>query len=153
MLQDLENPRSSTATENRRRGHTLLEVVLAGVLLATALVPALRLMRDGLAISRRIETRELLTTFCTSKLEEHLALCIADWQTGNYAGDFTAEGYANLRFSVTRSDLSADGGITDQLMALTATAWEDSNGSGTVDADEPSVVLGTKIAKLESYIP
>ncbi len=151
MPQDVRTLRSSTATENRRRGHTLLEVVLAGALLATALVPALRLMRDGLALSRRIETQELLTTFCTSKLEEHLALCGADWQTGAYPGDFTAEGYANLRFIVTRSDFSVDGGITDQLMALTATAWEDSNGSGTVDAGEPSVVLSSKLAKLATY--
>jgi hypothetical protein len=121
------------------------------VLLAAALVPALRLMRDGLGISRRIETQEVLTTFCTSKMEEHLALCRADWQTGNQLGDFAAEGYASLRFSVTRSDLPADGGITDQLMALTATAWEDSNGSGTVDAGEPSVVLSSKLAKLATY--
>ncbi len=129
----------------------MLEVLLATALMAIALVPALRLMRDGLRVGRELENRELLTTFSTSKLEEHLALVSAVWQTGNYSGDFSAEGYSNLRFTVTRSDSGADGGISDQLMAVVATVWHDLDGDGSLDSDEPAVVLGSKVAKLASY--
>ena len=135
----------------RRPGNSLLEVVLASVLLAVALVPALRLVRDSLALGREVQAREQLTTFSTSKLEEHLALIGANWQTGDYAGDFSAEGEPKLRFLVRRSDSSGDGGIVDQLMAVTATTWQDLDGDGFLDGGEPSVVLGGKVAKTASY--
>ncbi len=135
----------------RRRGSSLLEIILAGTLMAVTLVPALRLLRDGLRISREVETLQLLTTFCTGKLEEHLALVSNDWQTGNYTGDFSAEGYPNLQFEVERSDSGGDGGISDELMAVTATAWDDLDGDLSLDNDEPAVVLGSKVAKLTSY--
>ncbi len=105
----------------------------------------------SLAWGREIQTREQLTTFSTSKLEEHLALIGADWQTGNYAGNFAAEGEPTFRFLVSRSDSNGDGGIVGQLMAVTATTWQDIDGDGSLDSSEPSVVLGGKVAKTLSY--
>ena len=137
--------------DRRRRGSSLLEVVVGTVLIAVALVPALRLMRDSLAVGREIDAREQLTTFSTSKLEEHLALAGADWLTGDYTGDFGADGHPAFRFLVRRSDAGGDGGIVDQLMAVTATTWEDLDGDGTLDSGEPSVILGGKVAKIASY--
>lgn len=139
------------STPNDRRGHSLLEIVLASALMAITLVPALRLMRDAFGISRQIETCELLTTLSTSKLEEHLALSSSNWESGDYVGDFSAEGYPSLRFHVHRSDSDADGGIADQLMAVTSTAWEDLDGGGSLDADELAVTLSSKVARLTSY--
>jgi len=141
----------AATVSGQRRGHTLLEVLVASALMAIALVPALRLMRSSLRISREIEDRELLTTFCTSKLEEHLAQTSPNWQTGTYGGDFSAEGYPDLRFEVIRSDSSGDGGIVGQLMAIVATVWNDVNGNGSLDNGEPAVVLASKVAKLASY--
>ena len=134
-----------------RRGNSLLEVLVASALMAIALVPALRLMRDGLRINREVEGRELAMTFCTSKLEEHLALVGANWQNGNYSGDFSVEGHPGLRFQVTCSDAVADGGIAGQLMAVVATAWSDTNGNGALDTGEPAVVMASKVAKLSGY--
>ena len=144
----LKNPVSAAV---RRQGNSLLEVIAAGTLVAAALVPALRIMRDGLGTSRQIETRELLITFCTSKLEEYLSRVSADWQPGVYTGDFSAEGYSQLRFSVDCSDAGVDGGIADLLMAVTASVWNDLDSSGTLDAGEPAVVLAGKVAQLPSY--
>ena len=45
----------ATAISDRRRGHTLLEVLVASTLMAITLVPALRLMRDSLSIGRELE--------------------------------------------------------------------------------------------------
>ena len=108
-------------------------------------------MRDGLRIGREVEARELLTTFSVSKLEEHLALVSGNWQTGTYTGDFSAEGHADIRFLVVRSDAAVDGGIPDQLMAVTATTWHDCDDDQAADADEPAAVFASKLAKLSSY--
>jgi hypothetical protein len=36
-------------------------------------------------------------------------------------------------------------------MSVTATVWEDQNNNAALDAGEPSVVLASKVAKLEGY--
>lgn len=136
----------------RRRGQSLLELVAAVTLIAAALVPALRMMRDALEQSRRVETQELLSTLCVSKLEEHLALVFANWSATTVAGDFAADGYAQVRFRVVRSDDALQGGIADRLMAVTATVWEDQDGDTVLDVGEPSTVLASKAAKIEGYL-
>ena len=135
----------------RRVGHTLVELVAASSLLAIALVPALSFLRDSFVRSRQLETQNALTSFCTSKLDEHLAQTSVSWTTGSVSGDFSADGFAQLRFRVDRSDLPPDGGIPGRLMSVTATVWDDLNADAALDANEPSVVFASKIAKLAKY--
>jgi hypothetical protein len=135
----------------RRRGQTLLELIAAVTVLAATVTPALVILRNALEQTRRIETLELLTTLCVSKLEEQLAVACAAWSTGTAAGDFSADGYSQVRFSVASSDQAGDGGIPDRLMSVTATVWEDQNGNAALDAGELSVVLASKVAKMEGY--
>ena len=135
----------------RRRGQTLLELVAATTILTIALVPALRMMRDAIKVGRRTETANLMTTFCTSKLEEHLMRTAAAWNPSTVTGDFSAEGYADLKFQVIMSDAVADGGIANQLMAIASTVWDDTNGDDDLDAGEPNVVFASKQARNVSY--
>jgi hypothetical protein len=134
-----------------RRGQTLLELLAAMTLLAATITPALRILRDALEQTRRIENVELLTTLCVSKLEKHLAVACAGWGASAVAGDFSAEGYSQVRFRVVSSDQAGDGGIPDRLMSVTATVWEDANSNAALDTGEPSVVLASKVANLEGY--
>ena len=136
---------------NRRGGHTLVELAAAGTLLAVALVPALSFLRDSFVRSRQLATQNALTSFCTSKLDEHLALTSVSWATGSVFGDFSADGFAQIRFRVDRSDSAGDGGLSDRLMAVTATVWDDVNADAALDANEPSVTFSSKIAKLKRY--
>jgi len=145
--------RHSQLVARRQGGHTLLEVAIAGALISIVLVPALALIRDGLGTSRQLQTREIVTSFCTDKLEEYLARASVEWTNGTSTGDFTADGHSEIRFSVTCSDDAGDGGITDQLMAVTATVWDDTDGDDALDADELTVVLAGKIAMMPSYQP
>lgn len=134
-----------------RRAHTLLELIAATSLLAVALVPALRILRDAFSQSRRIEVQQMMTTLCVSKLEEHLNRAGAAWEAGTATGDFATEGNADLRYAAVCSEDSADGGISDRLMAVRVTVWQDQNGNAGRDATEPFVVLASKIAKMKRY--
>jgi hypothetical protein len=133
------------------RGHSLLEVAAATAMLATALVPALKLIRTSLANDYDLEIRNLMTTLCVSKLEEHLALGNAAWTDVDQSGSLSAEGASALRFRVVRSQSVVDGGISNQLMSVRVTVWEDRDSDTVMDSNEPRVVFRSKIAKLATY--
>jgi hypothetical protein len=135
----------------KRSAYSLLEVVLASAICASALVPALAVLRDGVTLGDIIDTRHLLLTYGVSKMEEQLAVVGASWTTGTVTGNFAADGQSSIRFSVTRSDAPASGGITNQLMNVSVTTYSDDNGNSAMDASEARVTLSTKVAKLVSY--
>jgi hypothetical protein len=135
----------------RRRGQTLLELVGATTILALTLVPTLRMMRDSLRVARDTEQANRVTTLSASKLEEHLVLTAATWSTATVTGDFTADGFPQVKFRVVRSDSPADGGIAGSLMAITSTVWDDRDGDGTWDVGEPRAVYASKLARNAAY--
>jgi hypothetical protein len=135
-----------------RRAYSLLEVVLASTICASALVPALAVMRDGMTLCDIVDTRHLLLLYGVSKMEEQLAIVGATWATGTVTGNFASDGQSNIRYSVTRTDAPASGGITNQLMVITVTTFSDDNGNTTMDASEARLTFTTKVAKLASYV-
>ena len=136
---------------SRRHGQSLLELTLALVLVAGTLVPALRLMRQALEQSRAIEQRNLIVSLAMSKLEERLAITSHNWSTGTVSGDFSSQGYSDLRYTVTHSDAATAGGLPNRLMALECTVWQDANGNAQRDSGESYVVFASKISKLAGY--
>ncbi len=135
----------------RRRGQTLLELVAASTIIAIALVPALRIMRDSVRVGRQTETANLLSTLSASMLEEHLALTAANWSTATASGTFATEGYPAVRYQVTRSDTAGDGGIPGVLMSIISTVWEDLDSDGSWDSGEPRAVFASKLALSIAY--
>jgi hypothetical protein len=133
------------------KAYSLLEVVLASGICATALVPALALLRDGLTLADRVDTRHLLLLYGVSKMEERLATVAADWTEGTLTGNFAADGHANIRYIVTQSDEVANGGIVDRLMNVQVTTYRDEDGDATLDADEMRNIMRTKIGRFTSY--
>ncbi len=133
------------------KAYSLLEIVLAASICATALVPALAMLRDGMSLAEKIDTRHLLLVCGVSKMEEQLAIVAATWTTGSASGDFAADGHPNIRYTVSQSDSPASGGITNRLMSVTVTTYSDDDGDDTMDASEMSTSLTTKIGKFVSY--
>jgi hypothetical protein len=131
--------------------YSLLEVVLASAICSTALVPALALLRDGMTLSSSIDKRHLLLIYGVSKMEEQMAIALADWSEGTASGDFVADGHAGIRFSAIRSDDPVSGGISNRLMSVSVTTYSDDDGDDTLDATEARTMLTTKIAKLVTY--
>ena len=144
-------PNSVRIRHDAHRAYSLLEVVLASAICASALVPALAVMRDGATLADIIDTRHTLLTYGVSKMEEQLAIVGATWATGTVTGNFASDGQSSIRFAVTRSDSAGSGGITNQLMSVTVTTYSDDNGNNTMDSSEARITLTTKIAKLVSY--
>jgi hypothetical protein len=86
-----------------------------------------------------------------SKLEEHLMGTAGDWAATTVTGDFSSQGFPQLKFRVTRSENLSDGGIPGDLMAITSTAWSDTNNNNTWDSGEPRCVFATKLAHVVAY--
>jgi hypothetical protein len=135
----------------RRRGYSLLEVVLASAICAAALVPALAVMRDGILTTETIDTRHMLLLYGVEQMEEQLAIVAAGWTQGSTSGDYAAEGHPNIRFEVSRTDNAGSGGIADRLMVVTVVAYSDEDGDDALDAAEPQTTLTTKLSKLATY--
>jgi len=134
-----------------RNGNTLLELVAAGAVIAIGLVPALRLLRDTLAIGEEIEAADAMTTLCASRLEETLAKTCTTWNTSSESGNYASIGYPLLKYTVIKSDAAVDGGIPSQLVAVTVTVWDDVDSDGTLDSTEKKVQFASKLAKVASY--
>jgi hypothetical protein len=124
---------------------------MASAICATALVPALALMRDGLTLADKIDTQHMLLTCAVSKMEQQLAVIGATWTEGTSNGDFAADGHPNVRFTITTSDAPANGGIDNRLMNVTVMTYSDDDGDDTLDAAEARITVTTKIGKLMSY--
>jgi hypothetical protein len=143
--------RSLHLHQRRPAAYSLLEVVLASSICAAALVPALAILRDGMSAAERIDSRHLMLIFGIGKMEEQMAVVAASWATATLSGDFAAEGHANIRYTLSRTDAPASGGITDRLMNLAVTVYVDDNGNDTLDAEEMRTTLTTKVSKLVTY--
>lgn len=136
-----------------RRGTTLLELVAASSIIAIALVPALRIMRDSLRISRQLEIREAMSTIAMSVLEQESARVSGQWamQTTTHRRPGRQSGYPSIIAVSTTSDSLARGGIPGSLAVVRVTAFDDANRTGRLDNNEASITFATKIAGLTSY--
>ena len=134
-----------------RRGYSLLEMIFASALMAGTLVPALSVMRDSMAVSRKTTTRALLANYAVLTVERHASLAIATWNTGTTTDDFASEGRADIVSIATTSDDPSDGGIVNSLMSVEVTVFEDVNANTTLDAGEIAITMRTKVAKLNTY--
>jgi hypothetical protein len=135
----------------RSRAFSLLEMAMASTLVAGTLVPTISVMRDAMAKSRDLNRRNLLANYAVSVLEAQTAVIMTNWASSTVTGNFTADGHASIRYSAVRSDAPASGGLSDQLMHIQVTVFDDTDGDTTLDSNELSVLFRTKVARLQSY--
>ncbi len=134
-----------------RRAFSLLEMIAATALVAGTLAPALVVMRDAMALSREAVKRSLLANYAVQVLENQSALVMQNWANGTVTGNFASDGNATLKYTATKSDAPANGGLTNRLMHIQVTAYEDKDGDSVADSNELQVKFRTKVAKLTNY--
>lgn len=130
---------------------SLVEMVFATALVAGTLAPALAVMRNAMSTSREATRRLLLANYVVQTLETLQVTTMQNWATGTATGNFSADGYSTIRYTATRSDAPASGGLPNQLMHIQVTVFDDANGNAALDSTELAVRFRTKVAKLSSY--
>jgi prepilin-type N-terminal cleavage/methylation domain-containing protein len=143
--------RSRHLRKRRNRGYTMLELVAAIAITGAVLVTTLTLTREGMELCRKADLADVMTLLATSRMEQESARAAVDFLTLDESGTFAAEGYPLVRWHAVHSDQSADGGITDRLMAISLTVWDDADNNGSLDATEPSTSFHTKVANMSDY--
>jgi hypothetical protein len=151
-ISSIKHERMTSRGKKARGAYSMIEVVLASSICITAIVPALSMLRNGIALADIIDTRHLLLNYAVSKMEEQLAIIGATWSTGTVTGNFASDGQATIRYTVTRSDAVVDGGVVGKLMVVTVTTYSDDNANSTMDATEARTTMTTTLAKLVSYV-
>jgi hypothetical protein len=126
-------------------------MIAATALVAGTLAPALAVMRDAMALSRESSRRNLLANYAVEALEYAQGVTMQNWAAGTTTGDFAGDGWPNIRYSVTRSDSPASGGLTNRLMHVQVLIYDDANGNAARDANEIAVQMRTKVSKLLTY--
>ena len=145
---------NSTVRQGKRANRcafSLVEMIAATALVAGTLAPALAVMRNAMAASREASQRNLLANYAVQALEYASGITLQTWATGTSTGNFASDGYPTLRYSVTRSDAPASGGLTTRLMHVQVTVFQDANGNLALDTNEIAVRARTKVAKLLTY--
>lgn len=144
---------AASPDRHRRAGVNLLELIAASTILATTLVPSLRLMRDSLKVSRQLEVRECLATTAMGALESRAQQVAAGWQmeSGTDRSYGRLAGYPQVVVDFSASDNPSVGGIRDSLAVVSVTAFEDQNSNSRRDNTESAVTFSTKVAHLQSY--
>jgi type II secretory pathway pseudopilin PulG len=145
------NVEGRVCDRSRRRAFSLVEMIAATALVAGTLAPALAVMRNAMAASREASQRNLLANYAVQALEYASGITMQTWATGMATGNFASDGYPAIRYSVSRSDAPASGGLTNRLMHVQATIFADANGNLVLDANEIAVRARTKVAKLLTY--
>lgn len=124
---------------------------MAVALVGATLVPALAVMRDAMQMADTVDQQQMLLNYGVSMMEWHQATTAANWSTAASSGSMTGDGLPLLRYTATRSDAPANGGLTNRLMHITVTTYWDSDGDGALDANEKRCVLRTKLGKFATY--
>jgi hypothetical protein len=126
-------------------------MIAATALTAATLAPALAVVRDAMAVSREGVKRNLLANYAVKVLEEQSALVMQNWTSATSSGNFAADGNGTLKWIAVKSDAPANGGLTNRLMHIQVTTYEDVNGNSAADSTELKINFRTKVAKLLSY--
>ncbi len=131
----------------------MLEMVAAAALVTGTMVPALSVIRNSMSQSRELHRRHLVANYAVRILEEQAALAATNWTNETVTGDFSAapDSHPEIRYTLTKSDDPADGGLVNQLMNIDITAYDDADGDDTLDTGELQETYRTKVAKLNTY--
>ena len=124
---------------NRFAGFTLIEVIMASVLLIVALVPILKALTTTNLNTTIIERRSHSLILAKGKLDEIKARSIYDYTSSFTETDSSLDGsyLGNV----------VDSAVNSNLREITVSVGYDQNGNNGLASDEIEVTLSTLVAK------
>lgn len=140
-----------TGQIKRRSGFTLLEILMTMIIMTAALIPMMKLMPEGMRISRKIEQITQAGFLAQQKMEQvRLTILHSDFNFNATSANESATSFA-LPFDSYKYTVVDD--LAEGIKNLTVTVWFDANNDSVIDTyagayqeDEPSVTLDTRIA-------
>lgn len=146
LLPWTDPPGGHLSLRSRSSGLTLTEVVVALAVIAVALIPLMALLPGGSACYLHAERVGLCTLLAQRKMDETTSALMADYNaTPSGTGDFSAEGHAGYRYTVSVTQVSGR-----PLKSLYVLVWEDRDGDGIADSHEYPTTLYTLVAAATS---
>jgi hypothetical protein len=125
----------------RRRGLTLMEVIIAALLLGCAIPPVLRALSDVYVYSPKFERKTQGSVFAQAKLDERRARSIYNFGSAGSLAQSDVPMGGSYYCNVTDVDAGTN------LRLLTVTAGYDQDGDHSLDDNEIEVTLATYIAR------
>lgn len=134
-------------SSQKGRGFTFVELVAAIAVMAITIVPAMQYFTESMTLRRELERERVMVLLATQLVESQMAVVNSSFTTTQYVDTFASQGQPDIAYEITRSDLPAEGGIPNLLMAISVRVWSDDNNNLVLDANEAKVDLHTKMAR------
>lgn len=126
---------------SNRSGFTLIEILLAIVLITLACIPLMQIVIQGLRTTKKEERVTKVVFLAERKMEETLGKVRYDSSVSqDSSGAFTSP-YADYRYIVTDNEAS-------DIKTIAVSVWFDENGDESIDSDEDFISLNTKFSDI-----
>ena len=130
----------------RRLGFTLIEVLASVALIAAAIIPIARALTQSLVISTKEERLTKVIFLAERKTEELKNKILYDFDTDRDQGAtaFTDSGYSEYKYIVDDEVIENE---DSRLKQIQVQVWHDEDDDSTIDSNEESITLDTKVAE------
>lgn len=129
------------------KGFTLVEVLLAVILLGIALIPIIQSMPSIYRVNRSMIIENTMSFYAQDKLEEVKSAVISDFDIDRTQSLQTVSGETNYKYNIIDNGGTDIGGTTgNDIKVITIQMWYGDDGS-TFESAGNRIELKTKISK------
>lgn len=128
------------------KGFTLIEVLLAIVILGIAIIPLMQIFPQASLIAANTKQETRIGFLAQQKLEQVKGQALAYFY-GNYSESATAFPSPDSDFKYTVNYFTASGDDGNYVRAIKVTVWYDDNNNGIIDGSENMIELNTKVSR------
>ncbi|MGQ9608145.1 MAG: type IV pilus modification PilV family protein [bacterium] len=127
-------------------GFTLIEVLLALVILSIAIIPLMQIFPQASLIATDSQ-RETRIGFLAQQKLEQVKGQVLSYFFGDYNESATAFPSPDSDFKYTVSYFTASGDDGNQIKSIKVRVWYDDNDNNIVDGNENMIELTTKVSR------
>lgn len=128
------------------KGFTLIEVLLAIVILSIAIIPLMQIFPQASLMATDSQRETRIGFLAQQKLEQVKGQAL-NYFFGNYTVSATAFPSPDSDFKYTVNYFTASGDDGNQIRAIKVRVWYDDNNNGVLDGNENMIELNTKVSR------
>jgi len=124
---------------SKHKSFTLIEVLAAIILIAVALTPLMYILAQSLRLSVKEERLTKVIFLGTRKIEEAAADVSYNFTSSVSQGPEEFSDYSGYKYTVSDDE-------DPDIKSISTTVWYDENDDNSVDSNEESLTLDTKVS-------